>query len=288
MGWFKRIQDGITTKSTDKKEIPEGAWHQCVNCKTVVTSQQHADRIHVCTYCGHHDRVGSEEYFELLFDEGKYREVAPKIESEDPLKFIDTKSYSSRLAAAKKKTGLTDALRTASGDLEGIPVVISCMDFQFIGGSMGSVVGEKIARGIDLSLKKGCPFICISKSGGARMMEAGLSLMQMAKTSAKLSLLAKAGLPYISVLTDPTTGGVTASFAMLGDMNIAEPNALIGFAGPRVVKETIGKDLPEGFQRSEFLLEHGFLDAIVERKDLKEKISFGLKAMYDAPEASRT
>ena len=288
MGWFKRIQDGITTKSTDKKEIPEGAWHQCVNCKTVVTSQQHADRIHVCTYCGHHDRVGSEEYFELLFDEGKYREVAPKIESEDPLKFNDTKSYSSRLAAAKKKTGLTDALRTASGDLEGIPVVISCMDFQFIGGSMGSVVGEKIARGIDLSLKKGCPFICISKSGGARMMEAGLSLMQMAKTSAKLSLLAKAGLPYISVLTDPTTGGVTASFAMLGDMNIAEPNALIGFAGPRVVKETIGKDLPEGFQRSEFLLEHGFLDAIVERKDLKEKIAFSLKAMYDAPEASRT
>ena len=288
MGWFKRIQDGITTKSTDKKEIPEGAWHQCVNCKTVVTSQQHADRIHVCTYCGHHDRVGSEEYFELLFDEGKYREVAPKIESEDPLKFIDTKSYSSRLAAAKKKTGLTDALRTASGDLEGIPVVISCMDFQFIGGSMGSVVGEKIARGIDLALKKGCPFICISKSGGARMMEAGLSLMQMAKTSAKLSLLAKAGLPYISVLTDPTTGGVTASFAMLGDMNIAEPNALIGFAGPRVVKETIGKDLPEGFQRSEFLLEHGFLDAIVERKDLKEKIAFSLKAMYDAPEASRT
>ncbi|MCH1584849.1 MAG: acetyl-CoA carboxylase, carboxyltransferase subunit beta [Flavobacteriales bacterium] len=288
MGWFKRIQDGITTKSTEKKEIPEGAWHQCVNCKTVVTSQQHADRIHVCNYCGHHDRVGSEEYFELLFDEGKYREVAPKIESEDPLKFNDTKSYSSRLAAAKKKTGLADALRTASGDLEGIPVVISCMDFQFIGGSMGSVVGEKIARGIDLALKKGCPFICISKSGGARMMEAGLSLMQMAKTSAKLSLLAKAGLPYISVLTDPTTGGVTASFAMLGDMNIAEPNALIGFAGPRVVKETIGKDLPEGFQRSEFLLEHGFLDAIVERKDLKEKIAFGLKAMYDAPEASRT
>jgi acetyl-CoA carboxylase carboxyl transferase subunit beta len=232
--------------------------------------------------------VGSEEYFGLLFDEGKYREVAPKIESEDPLKFSDTKSYSSRLAAAKKKTGLADALRTASGDLEGITVVISCMDFQFIGGSMGSVVGEKIARGIDLALKKGCPFICISKSGGARMMEAGLSLMQMAKTSAKLSLLAKAGLPYISVLTDPTTGGVTASFAMLGDMNIAEPNALIGFAGPRVVKETIGKDLPEGFQRSEFLLEHGFLDAIVERKDLKEKIAFSLNAMYDAPEASRT
>ena len=288
MGWFKRIQDGITTKSTEKKEIPEGAWHQCSNCKTVVTSQQHADRLHVCNYCGHHDRIGSEEYFELLFDEGKYREVAPKIASEDPLSFSDTKSYESRLAAAKKKTGLIDALRTAAGDLDGVPVVISCMDFQFIGGSMGSVVGEKIARGIDLALKKGCPFICISKSGGARMMEAGLSLMQMAKTSAKLSLLANAGLPYISVLTDPTTGGVTASFAMLGDMNIAEPNALIGFAGPRVVKETIGKDLPEGFQRSEFLLEHGFLDAIVERKNLKKQIAFSLKAMYDAPEGARS
>ena len=288
MGWFKRIQDGITTKSTEKKEIPEGAWHQCSNCKTVVTSQQHADRMHVCNYCGHHDRIGSEEYFALLFDEGKYREIAPKIASEDPLSFSDTKSYESRLAAAKKKTGLTDALRTAAGDLGGVPVVISCMDFQFIRGSMGSVVGEKIARGIDLALKKGCPFICISKSGGARMMEAGLSLMQMAKTSAKLSLLANAGLPYISVLTDPTTGGVTASFAMLGDMNIAEPNALIGFAGPRVVKETIGKDLPEGFQRSEFLLEHGFLDAIVERKNLKNQIAFSLKAMYDAPEGARS
>jgi acetyl-CoA carboxylase carboxyl transferase subunit beta len=244
--------------------------------------------MHVCNYCGHHDRIGSEEYFALLFDEGKYREIAPKIASEDPLSFSDTKSYESRLAAAKKKTGLTDALRTAAGDLGGVPVVISCMDFQFIGGSMGSVVGEKIARGIDLALKKGCPFICISKSGGARMMEAGLSLMQMAKTSAKLSLLANAGLPYISVLTDPTTGGVTASFAMLGDMNIAEPNALIGFAGPRVVKETIGKDLPEGFQRSEFLLEHGFLDAIVERKNLKNQIAFSLKAMYDAPEGARS
>ena len=288
MGWFKRIQDGITTKSTEKKEIPEGAWHQCPNCKTVVTSQQHADRVHVCNYCGHHDRIGSEEYFALLFDEGKYREVAPKIESEDPLGFSDTKTYANRLEAAKKKTGLTDALRTAAGDLGGVPVVVSCMDFAFIGGSMGSVVGEKIARGIDLALKKGCPFICISKSGGARMMEAGLSLMQMAKTSAKLSLLANAGLPYISVLTYPTTGGVTASFAMLGDLNIAEPNALIGFAGPRVVKETIGKDLPEGFQRSEFLLEHGFLDAIVERKNLKEKIAFSLKAMYDAPENARS
>ena len=280
MGWFKRIQDGITTKSTDKKEIPEGAWHQCPNCKTVVTSQQHADRIHVCNYCGHHDRIGSEEYFELLFDEGKFKELASNMTSEDPLSFKDTAPYKERLAAAQKKTGLNDAIRTASGRINEIPVVISCMDFKFIGGSMGSVVGEKISLGIDHALKKGCPFICISKSGGARMMEAGLSLMQMAKTSAKLSLLAKAGLPYISVLTDPTTGGVTASFAMLGDVNIAEPNALIGFAGPRVVKETIGKDLPEGFQRSEFLLEHGFLDAIVERKELKQKITFCLHSMY--------
>ena len=229
--------------------------------------------------------MGSDVFFDLLIDEGKYREVAPKITSDDPLCFKDTKAYTDRLEAAKKKTGLHDALRTASGDLDGMPVVISCMDFQFIGGSMGSVVGEKIARGIDLALKKGCPFICISKSGGARMMEAGLSLMQMAKTSAKLSLLAKAGLPYISVLTDPTTGGVTASFAMLGDINIAEPNALIGFAGPRVVKETIGKDLPEGFQRSEFLLEHGFLDAIVERKELKAKVAFCLRAMGDFAKA---
>ena len=195
--------------------------------------------------------------------------------------FSDTKPYLGRLAEAQKKTGLTDAIRTASGDLDGNPVVISCMDFEFIGGSMGAVVGEKIARGIDHAIKKGCPFVCISKSGGARMMEAGHSLMQMAKTSAKLSLLAREGLPFVSVLTDPTTGGVTASFAMLGDVNIAEPNALIGFAGPRVVKETIGRDLPEGFQRSEFLLEHGFLDAIVERKELKAKLAFLLQAMHD-------
>ena len=200
--------------------------------------------------------------------------------SEDPLEFKDSKPYPDRLEAAKKKTGLNDALSVASGELNGQGVVIACMDFSFIGGSMGSVVGEKIAKGIDHALKKGVPFICISKSGGARMMEAGLSLMQMAKTSAKLSMLAKAGLPYISILTDPTTGGVTASFAMLGDLNIAEPNALIGFAGPRVVKETIGKDLPEGFQRSEFVLEHGFLDKIVNRKELKEKLSFALKMLH--------
>jgi len=281
MGWFKRSQEGITTKSTEKKEIPEGAWHRCPTCKTVVTSQQHADALLVCSTCAHHDRMGSAGYFQLLFDGGKFREIAPKLHAADPLHFVDTKPYVGRLAEAQKKTGLTDAIRTASGELEGHPVVISCMDFEFIGGSMGAVVGEKIARGIDHAIKKGCPFICISKSGGARMMEAGHSLMQMAKTSAKLSLLSREGLPFISVLTDPTTGGVTASFAMLGDVNIAEPNALIGFAGPRVVKETIGRELPEGFQRSEFLLEHGFLDAIVERKDLKATLAFLLRTMHD-------
>ena len=280
MGWFKRNTEGITTSSSEKKEIPEGAWYKCPNCKTVVSNQEHASTMWVCSICDHHERIGSEEYFELLFDEGKYRELAPKLAAADPLQFEDTKKYTDRLKAAQKKTGLTDAIRVASGEMNHHSVVIACMDFAFIGGSMGSVVGEKIARGIDHAIKKGVPFICISKSGGARMMEAGLSLMQMAKTSAKLSLLSKEGLPFISVLTDPTTGGVTASFAMLEDLNISEPNALIGFAGPRVVKETIGKDLPEGFQRAEFVLEHGFLDAIVPRQELKEKLSFALKMLH--------
>jgi acetyl-CoA carboxylase carboxyl transferase subunit beta len=280
MVWFKRNTEGITTSSAEKKEIPEGAWYKCPNCKTVVSNQDHENNLWVCAMCDHHERIGSEAYFGLLFDDGKFREVAPKLQAADPLAFEDTKAYTDRLLAAQKKTGLTDAIRVASGDLNGQGVVIACMDFTFIGGSMGSVVGEKIARGIDHAIKKGVPFICISKSGGARMMEAGLSLMQMAKTSAKLSLLAKEGLPFISLLTDPTTGGVTASFAMLGDLNISEPNALIGFAGPRVVKETIGKDLPAGFQRAEFVLEHGFLDAIVSRADLKEKLAFALKMLH--------
>ena len=282
MGWFQRNTEGIKTKSDERKEMPEGAWYKCPSCKTVVSSQDHENSLFVCSHCGHHERIGSEEYFNILFDDGKFRKLAPKMLSLDPLEFTDSKPYTDRLEAAKKKTGLNDALSVSVGNLNGSPVVIACMDFSFIGGSMGSVVGEKIAKGIDHALKKGIPFICISKSGGARMMEAGLSLMQMAKTSAKLSLLGKAGLPYISLLTDPTTGGVTASYAMLGDLNIAEPNALIGFAGPRVVKETIGKDLPEGFQRSEFVLEHGFLDAIVERKNLKEKIGFALKMLHSA------
>ena len=280
MVWFKRNADGITTSSAEKKEIPEGAWYKCPNCKTVVSNQDHENNLWVCAMCDHHERIGSEAYFGLLFDEGKFREVAPKLQAADPLNFEDTKAYTDRLSAAQQKTGLTDAIRVAAGELQGQGVVIACMDFSFIGGSMGSVVGEKIARGIDHAIKKGVPFICISKSGGARMMEAGLSLMQMAKTSAKLSLLAKEGLPFISLLTDPTTGGVTASFAMLGDLNISEPNALIGFAGPRVVKETIGKDLPAGFQRAEFVLEHGFLDAIVPRAELKNRLAFALKMLH--------
>ncbi len=279
MGWFRRIKDGITTKSTEKKEIPEGVWYKCKECKSMITSQDHAEHFWVCHECGYHERIGSAEYFSILFDEGKHRELFANLYSDDPLEFEDTKKYTDRLESSVNKTGLKDAMRCASGKIEDRQVVIAAMDFKFIGGSMGSVVGEKFARSVDYALKNKCPFICISKSGGARMMEAGFSLMQMAKTSAKLSQLAEAGLPYISVLTDPTTGGVTASFAMLGDLNIAEPNALIGFAGPRVVKETIGKDLPEGFQRSEFLLEHGFLDFIVERKDLKNKIALTLKMM---------
>lgn len=273
MGWFKRIKEGITTSTKDKKETPEGLWYKCPECNTVVSTDEHKKNLWVCGECNYHSRVGSEEYFEILFDGGKFSEFNKAISSADPLKFEDTKKYPERIKSSQKKTGLKDAIRTGQGKLNGRTVVICAMDFKFIGGSMGSVVGEKISRAIDMALKEKCPLIIISKSGGARMMEAGFSLMQMAKTSAKLTLLAEAKLPYVSLLTDPTTGGVTASFAMLGDINIAEPGALIGFAGPRVVKETIGKDLPEGFQTSEFVLEHGFLDFIVHRHNLKEKLS---------------
>lgn len=277
MSWFKRIKTGITTKSMEKKEIPEGLWYKCPECKNVMTSEQHSDNLWVCDKCEHHEKIGSFEYFHILFDENIYKEIAPNLTSGDPLEFVDTKDYKGRIKSTIAKTGLKDAIRVGIGNIEGEKAVIACMDFGFIGGSMGSVVGEKFARGVDEAIKNNCPFICISKSGGARMMEAGFSLMQMAKTSAKLTLLAEKGLPYVSFLTNPTTGGVTASFAMLGDINIAEPKALIGFAGPRVVKETIGKDLPEGFQSSEFVLEHGFLDYIVERKNLKSKLSLSLK-----------
>lgn len=272
MGWFKREKQGISTSTADKKETPEGLWYKCPKCKTVVAADDHKENLFVCGVCDHHERIGAKDYFEILFDSKKGSEFARGIESGDPLEFEDTKKYVDRVKAVQEKTGNKDAIRVAHGKMNGSPIVIAAMDFNFIGGSMGSVVGEKIARAIDKAIELQCPFLMISKSGGARMMEAGLSLMQMAKTSAKLNQLSDAKLPYISFLTDPTTGGVTASFAMLGDLNIAEPDALIAFAGPRVVKETIGRDLPEGFQRSEFVLEHGFLDLIVERKDLKEKL----------------
>jgi acetyl-CoA carboxylase carboxyl transferase subunit beta len=277
MSWFSRKTEGITTSTKDKKETPEGLWQKCTNCKTVFTIEDIEKNSWVCDRCSNHERIGSEQYFQLLFDEGKFKELDVNLKSGDPLKFEDTKKYVDRVAATQKKTGLKDAIRTASGKLDGEEFVVACMDFSFIGGSMGSVMGEKIARAIDHAIKIKSPFMIISKSGGARMMEAGFSLMQMAKVSGKLGQLAEAKLPYISLLTDPTTGGVTASFAMLGDINIAEPEALIAFAGPRVVKETIGRDLPEGFQTSEFVLEHGFLDYIVDRTELKQKLSLSLK-----------
>ncbi|MFN0031902.1 MAG: acetyl-CoA carboxylase, carboxyltransferase subunit beta [Flavobacteriales bacterium] len=279
MSWFKRKIQGITTKSKEKKEIPEGLWYKCPECKNVMTSEQHAENNWVCDKCQHHEKIGSREYFSILFDENEYEEVASNLTSADPLGFVDTKSYKDRIKTTIKKTGLKDAMRVAMGNIEGEKAVVACMDFAFIGGSMGSVVGEKFAIGVDHAIKHKCPFICISKSGGARMMEAGFSLMQMAKTSAKLTQLSEARLPYVSYLTDPTTGGVTASFAMLGDINIAEPKALIGFAGPRVVKETIGKDLPEGFQSAEFVLEHGFLDYIIARKEVKHRLAQSLAMM---------
>lgn len=277
MSWFKRNREGITTSTKEKKETPEGLWHKCSNCKTVYTQEDFIKNFYVCDRCSHHERIGSEEYFQILFDDGKYTEIAKELTSGDPLNFEDTKKYVDRVKATQKSSGLKDAVRTAHGKLDGMDFVVSAMDFAFIGGSMGAVMGEKIARGIDKAMELNCPFMIISKSGGARMMEAGYSLMQMAKVSGKLGQLAEKKLPYISFLTDPTTGGVTASFAMLGDLNIAEPKALIGFAGPRVVKETIGRDLPEGFQTSEFLLEHGFLDYIVDRTQLKETLALSLK-----------
>lgn len=277
MSWFKRNKEGITTSTSEKKEIPEGLWVRCSNCKTLFSSDDLAKNSYVCDRCSHHERIGSEEYFKLIFDEGKYKELNPNIVSGDPLRFEDTKKYTDRVKATQKSSGLKDAIRTAKGKIDGMDFIIAAMDFSFIGGSMGSVMGEKIAKAIDEAIKIKAPFMIISKSGGARMMEAGYSLMQMAKVSGKLGQLSDAKLPYISYLTDPTTGGVTASFAMLGDINISEPGALIAFAGPRVVKETIGRDLPDDFQTSEFLLEHGFLDYIVDRTEIREKLSLSIK-----------
>ena len=275
-GWFSRTEQGILTETKDKKEVKDGMWYKCPNCKIIIPMEDHIINLSVCE-CGYHDRISAKKYFEILFDDNKYEEIDSNLSSADPLEFFDRKKYTDRLVSMEKKTGHKDAITTVYGKVGGRDLVISAMNFEFIGGSMGAVVGEKIARAIDYSLEKKIPFMIISKSGGARMMEAAFSLMQMAKTSAKLNQLSDAQIPYISLLLDPTTGGVTASYAMLGDVNIAEPGALIGFAGPRVIRDTVGHDLPEGFQRSEFLLEHGFLDYIVDRKNLKEKIAQQLR-----------
>ncbi|WBU90043.1 acetyl-CoA carboxylase, carboxyltransferase subunit beta [Cellulophaga omnivescoria] len=280
--WFKRKEKGIQTATEEKKDTPKGLWYKSPTGK-IVESEVLAKNFYVSPEDDYHVRIGSKEYFEILFDDNKFKELDEKLSSKDPLKFEDTKKYVDRLKAAEKKTGLHDAVRTAIGKSNGSDIVIACMDFSFIGGSMGSVVGEKIARAIDFAIKKKVPFMMISKSGGARMMEAALSLMQLAKTSVKLAQLAEAGLPYISLCTDPTTGGTTASYAMLGDINISEPGALIGFAGPRIVKDTTGKDLPEGFQSAEFLKEHGFLDFITHRRDLKQKINLYLDLIQNNP-----
>lgn len=277
MAWFKREKKGIITSTEEKKETPDGMWNKCPSCKKPLHYAEQVENKYVCHYCGYHLRIGSKEYFEILFDDNQFTELFANIRSGDPLDFTDTKKYKERLEESYIKTGLNDAIRSATGKLGEQELVIACMDFNFIGGSMGSVVGEKIARSIDYSIANKIPFMMISKSGGARMMEAAFSLMQMAKTSAKLALLSQAKLPYISLLTDPTTGGVTASYAMLGDINISEPGALIGFAGPRVIKETIKRDLPKGFQTSEFVLEHGFLDFIVDRRQMKEKLASFLR-----------
>lgn len=273
MAWFNRKERGISTPTALKIEAPDGLWYKCPRCKTITSTKVHADNLWVCPSCQHHERIGSEEYFTILFDGHQYEELDADMTSDDPLQFVDSRPYGERIAQTIERSGLKDAVRTGVGTVHGNALVVACMDFGFIGGSMGSVVGEKMARAIERGLATRTPVMIISKSGGARMMEAGFSLMQMAKTSARLSQLAQAGIPYISMLTDPTTGGVTASFAMLGDFNIAEPGALIGFAGPRVIRETIGKDLPEGFQSAEFVLEHGFLDMIVPRKELKAQLA---------------
>ncbi|MEZ4793826.1 MAG: acetyl-CoA carboxylase, carboxyltransferase subunit beta [Gelidibacter sp.] len=282
MSWFKRKTKGITTTTEEKKDTPKGLWYKSPTGKIIDTEELEKNYF-VSPEDGYHVRIGSREYFQILFDDNKFKELDANLDSKDPLKFEDTKKYPDRLKAAQEKTKLKDAVRCAVGKSKGKDLVVACMDFAFIGGSMGSVVGEKIARAADYSLKKKIPLLIISKSGGARMQEAALSLMQLAKTSAKLAQLADANIPYISLCTDPTTGGTTASFAMLGDINISEPGALIGFAGPRVVRDTTGQELPEDFQTAEFLLEHGFLDFIAERKDLKHKVNLYIDLITNQP-----
>lgn len=268
MAWFKRSKQNISEDS-QKKDLPDGMWEKCPGCGEIIHKKQLELNYWTCSKCNYHFRIGSKEYISILLDEGSFKEIDKKMKSADPLDFVDSKKYSERINETIKKTGLNDAVKTGIGKIEGKEVALGCMDFKFIGGSMGSVVGEKLARLIDKSYKSKIPLIIISSSGGARMMEGALSLMQLAKTSSRLTKLHDAKIPYISIMTDPTTGGTTASYAMLGDINLAEPEALIGFAGPRVIKQTIGKDLPKGFQKSEFVLEHGFVDLIVSRKDMK-------------------
>jgi len=271
--WFKRIRKGIHTSTADKKEIPEGLWTKCPTCNHICTSTDLKENLYICDKCNYHHRIGSDEYFNILFDNQECTVLFDEIKSKDALNFTDLKNYQKRLDEIHSKTDLKDSMRVGVGKMNGEGYVVACMDFEFIGGSLGSVMGEKFSRAVDFCIEHRLPFLVISKSGGARMMESAFSLMQLAKTSGKLSQLSDAKLPFISLLTDPTFGGISASFGMLGDLNIAEPGALIGFAGPRVIKETIKKDLPPGFQRSEFLLEHGFLDFIVDRKQLKQKLS---------------
>lgn len=278
MPWFKRTDKGILTPTEAKREVPDGLWFKSPGGK-IVHTRELKNNAYVVPEEEYHVKIGSSEYFEILFDNNEYTELNADMQSADPLSFVDTRPYPKRIKESQAKTDLKDAVRTGYGKMNGLDLVVACMDFTFIGGSMGSVVGEKIARAMDYSLKNRVPFLMISRSGGARMMEAGLSLMQMAKTSAKIALLDEERIPYISLMTDPTTGGVTASYAMLGDFNIAEPGALIGFAGPRVIRETIGKSLPEGFQSAEFVLEHGFLDFIIDRRNLKSRLTMLLKML---------
>jgi acetyl-CoA carboxylase carboxyl transferase subunit beta len=285
MSWYKRLREGISTATKSKKDVPEGIWFQCKKCKETSTTRQLRDNFYKCPKCDYHTAIGSEEYFEMIYDDSEYATLHDDLASVDTLHFTDLKPYDRRLEETRKKTGLNDALAIGAGTVNGYPLVIACMDFKFIGGSMGAVVGEKISLAIDHAIENRAALCIISKSGGARMMESAFSLMQMAKTSAKLTLLAKAKLPYYSLMTDPTTGGVTASYAMLGDIHIAEPGALIGFAGPRVIRETIKRDLPEGFQTAEYLLESGFIDLIVNRKDLRDTMSDLLSFWFSAQEA---
>ncbi len=283
MSWFKRLQEGISTATKAKKDVPEGLWFQCKECKSTSTRKELKDNFSKCPKCDHHESISAIEYFEIIFGDSEPRLLFENLISIDPLGWTDSKPYPKRLEDTAAKTGLADAIRVAAGEIGGQKLVVACMDFAFIGGSMGSVVGEKIALAIDEAIRTRSGLLIISKSGGARMMEAAFSLMQMAKTSAKLTQLARARLPYISLMTDPTTGGVTASYSMLGDINMGEPGALIGFAGPRVIRETIKRDLPEGFQTAEFVLESGFLDLVVNRKDLRETLVDMLSMLTQRP-----